>query len=450
MTYTNNEMVTEALNGLPVYEILNAVREEASPYYQRAVTEASAQNIQNVGAGINAGPALQNEFITLLLNGVVNLAMQNPNLSNDLKEFQGEFIPYGKTLQESATDVIEPIQFDEYLAEDKEKEIFKPRVSTRFHVNTREEQYPVSISPVLLQGAFENDTAFLNFVRTTINTLLDSNELGEYVQTVGLLESYYKNNKFYLVETPDVLSGYTDSAVEFIEKIKSISLHMTIGAGNRKFNNQGLRTRTKMEDLHLFLTPEMLSRFEMGVWARAFNLTEAQFKPNIHVVDKFGDSSELQGVMCDKDFFQIHPQLRQFTEAPNARGLYSTHYYSCFDIFSCSDFKNAVAFVSSVPESPVYDVVLPLSAVDIRRGGSLTFGYQIRQTDDEVYTPVFTVEANVGGGELSADTVFDGDTLTIGEDEKNQMLTVKATVTTLDSEGNDVDVVGTSLVKVVK
>ena len=59
MSYVNNEMITNALNGQPVHNILNAVHDEATQYYQNNVTRASVENISATGQGINSNPALQ-------------------------------------------------------------------------------------------------------------------------------------------------------------------------------------------------------------------------------------------------------------------------------------------------------------------------------------------------------------------------------------------------------
>lgn len=454
MTYLNNEMITEALNGQPVYEILNAVRDEAGDYYRRAVPEATATNIQNVGAGINANPALQADFQRLLVMGVVNIAMTTPKLKNDFAWAMGEKIPYGKTIQETAVDVIDPIEFDQYASEDNAKEIFKPNVVTRYYTKNREVQFPTSISKQLLMTAFDSDSAFLGYLKKIMSVLFDSQERSDYITTVLTMESYYKKNKFYVVEMPNVLKGTAQDAESFIERINTIALEMSLGVGTRKYNNQGLVTRTELEELHIIMTPALLSRLKLGVWAKVFNLTEAELKPRIHLVDKFGDSPEIQAVIVDRDFFRIHPNLREMSEEPNGRGLVTTYYWNCFDTFALSDFKNAVVVIDKDLDVPVYDVILPLSNVDIRRGGELTYDYIIRQTDTVNYKPIFTVVKPDGGFELDSATKFDGETLHVSKTEKNTTLQVRATISIEieDEEGNKSTrhIIGRASVNVVK
>lgn len=451
MSYVNNEMITKALNGQPVYEILNAIRDEADPFYQRNVPEATAQNISNTGAGINANPALQNEFLRMLLINVVPIAFSSPELHDDFTQFRGNRVPYGKTLMETAVDVIDPIEFDMYASEFTEKEIFVPKVMTRFYVKNREVQFPLTVSKVQLMTAFENESSFMNFLNSLISTLHASNERSKYQTTLYTLENYYRQNKFYIVEAPNILSGTQSDAENFIETVEWLTLEMGLGDGTREFNNQGLIARTPAEKLHLFITPKMLARFKLGVWAKVFNLSEAEFKPNVHVVRGWSGAPEIQAILCDEDFFKIHPNFEQMTQAENARGLYTTFYLTCFDTYGLSDFKNAIAIIDTPKSDTVYDVVIPVSNADIRRGATVKYFGIVRKverdtTDYEIKWEVLPPE---GGVSLKPSTKFVGDELTVAKDEINSMLRIKASVT-IGSGENATEVASYASVNVVK
>lgn len=453
MSYINNEMVTNALNGQPVHEILNAVWDEAGPYYQRSVTRASFGNISNTGAGINANPALQNEFLSLLITQVLPIAFASPRLVNDYAWARGQRVPYGKTLQETATDVIDPIEFDQYQSEFTEKQIFKPTVATRFYVKNREDQYPLSISKVLLMSAFDSEDSFLRFVADQMNVIQSSDERSKAKYTIATISEYYERGKFKIVEAPNVLNGTAADAENFIEQINTHVLNMNLGEGTREYNNQGFVQRTDANRIHLFITTAMLSRLKLGVWAKVFNLSEAELRPQIHLVKQFGDHPEVQAVIVDEDWFHIHPNFESMTEAQNNRGLYSTFYWTVMEIYAGSDFKNAMVIIDKELEVPVYDVIIPLSSVDIRRGESITYEALIRQTDDVEYTPVWTVEAPDGGVTLKAGTKFDGNVLTVAKDEPNKTLQIKATVTITTGSGETAEthtIVGRAMAKPVK
>lgn len=453
MSYINNEIVTNALNGQPVHEILNAIHDEASEYYRKSVTRASFGNIQATGAGINANPALQNEFLSLLVTQVLPLAFSSPKLVNDYAWARGFRVPWGKTLQDTATDVIEPIEFDQYQSEFTEKQIFKPTVATRFYVKNREDQYPLTISKVLLMSAFDSDESFLRFVADQMNIIHSSDERSKAKYTIATLTEYYEHNKFKIVEAPNVLNGTAADAENFIEQINTHVLNMNLGEGTREYNNQGFVQRTDANRIHLFITTSMLSRLKLGVWAKVFNLSEAELRPQVHLVKQFGDHPEIQAIIVDEDWFHIHPNFESMTEATNNRGLYSTFYWTVMEIYAGSDFKNAMCIIDKPLDVPVYDVIIPLSSADVRRGDSITYDYLIRQTDEVDYVPVFTVEKPDGGVTLSTDTKFTGTTLTVGKDEKNKALQIKATVTVTTGSGESAqthEIVGRAMVKPVK
>lgn len=430
MVYINNEMITNSLNGQPVHEIINAIREEASPFYQKNVTPASFGNIKNTGDGINTNPALQNEFLDLLMTQVVMLTLDSPALRNDFSWAVKQKVPYGKTVEEVATDVIEPIEFDEYLAEFREKEIFKPTIATRFYVMNRQDQYPITISKVGLMNAFENEKSFMEFYRGIIDTLVSSNERSKYHYTVELIENYYEKRKFTIVQAPDVLSGDEKTAANLIETVNTHVLNMGVGQGTRKYNNQGFVRRTDINNVRMVITTRLLSRLKLGVWAKVFNLTEAELKPQIQVVDEFPNHPEIQAVVMDPEMFQIFPNYEEMTSAPNQRGLNITYYLTVFETYAMSDFKNGFVITTEELDNPVYDVIIPMSSMDIRRGESLPYTAIVKSTDDEVYKPVFKVSKPLGSNlPLSSGTKFVDNVLQIDKLEKNTTLEIVASVT---------------------
>lgn len=429
MAYINNEMITNSLNGQPVHDILNAIWDEADNYYQRNVTRATLGNIKNTGDGINVNPALQNQFLNLLMTQVVMISMSSPELKNDFSWAVKQQVPYGKTVEEVATDVIDPIEFDEYLAEFREKEIFKPNVATRFYAMNREDQFPVTVSKPLMANAFENEESFMNFYRGIINTLISSDERSKYMYTMALIEDYHEKQKFTIVEAPDVLNGTDADASKLIEEVNTHVLNMSVGQGTRKYNNQGFVRRTETDQVRMVITTRLLSRLKLGVWAKVFNLTEAELKPRIQVVDEFPNHPEIQAVVLDPEMLQIFPNYKEMTAAQNNRGLYFTYYLNVFETYAMSDFKNGFVITSSTLDTPVYDVIIPLSSTAIRRGEYLPYYAIVKHTDDKTYTPTFSVAAPEGSNvPLSSGTKFDGNKLYVDKLEKNSLLTVTATV----------------------
>ena len=59
-------------------------------------------------------------------------------------------------------------------------------------------------------------------------------------------------------------------------------------------------------------------------------------------------------ILCDKDFFRIHPNFEEMTEEVNVD--YSTFILYLFRHLRLSDFKNAIVITSAEITETVYDV----------------------------------------------------------------------------------------------
>lgn len=426
------------------YDIVNAIRNSASPLFQQYVPLANAENVAEVGHGILLTQAIQNEFITSLVDRIGLVIITKSHLQNHLAKFKKGAMPQGRTIEQIYVDLVKEQLYDPDIAEE---EVFKrelPNVHTLFHERNRQSLYKQTIQDESLRTAFISWGAFGDFVSGIINAIYNSAEVDEYKYMKLLIDNYYSKGLFKVVkiDKPDTET----KAREFIKKARAVYTKMTLPSGSREFNALAVHTRTPEQNVHLLIDADLLATVDVDVLAKAFNMDRSNFLGQVTVVDGFA-STGLEAVMIDSDWFMVYDQLLKMETIRNPQGLYWNYNYHVWQVLSASRFHNAVAFVSDENVPPVTQVIVDPQVASIKQGRSMQLNAFVRTTDGGDFTPVWNVTKSDGSAVTSGTTIDEDGKLTISDTEEGQ-LSVTATVTYLDGE-NEVEVIGEAVVKVI-
>lgn len=427
------------------YDIVNAIRNSQGGAFSKYVPLAHADNVAEVGAGILINQTIQNEFITSLVDRIGLVVIRHASLNNPLKKFKKGQMPLGRTIEEIFVDITKAKKYD---AEDSENTVFKreiPNVKTLFHERNRQDFYEQTIQDDSLKTAFISWGNFEGFVAGIINAIYNSAEVDEYEYMVMLIDNYYSKGLFTIVPVNEP-STSDANAREFVKKVRATAGRMTLPMGSRDFNSLAVRTRTDMNDLHLLIDADLEAQIDVDVLARAFNMDKTDFLGHVTVIDGFA-SSGLEAVLIDKDFYMVYDNLLKMETIRNPKGLYWNYFYHVWQTLSVSRFANAVAFVSG-DVAPVTQVIVDPTIASLRAGKNMQFNAFVRANDGQDHEVVWTVEAS-RDSEISAGTNIDSQgKLTLATAQEGQ-LHIKATVTYLDKNDEEVDVIGESIVTVV-
>ena len=444
-TVLNNLGVSET------YDIVNAIRNE-DPTMAQYVPLANAENVAEVGAALLQSQPLQNNFITSLVDRIGLVVVRSVHLENQLKKFKKGAMPLGRTIEEIFTDITKAQKYD---PEDAENTVFKrtiPNVHTLFHEKNREDVYPQTIQDASLRTAFVSWDTFGTFVTSIITSIYNSAEVDEYAYMKLLIDNYYSKGHFKVVPVTQPESEATSK--EFVKKVKATAKKMTLPSGSRAFNSLGVHTRSDMEDLHLLIDADLEAEIEIDVLAYAFNLSHAEMKSKITIIDGFA-STGLLAVLVDESFFMVYDNLLQLETIRNPKGLYWNYYYHVQQTLSVSRFANAVAFVTG-EVAPITQVIVNPTILALKPTKSFAYKSYIRQTDNEKYDIVWTVEGSQGSSVATGTTISSEGVLTLGANQTGELV-VKATAS-YDKEVDDgaggtttetIDVFGTSIVTVI-
>lgn len=424
------------------YDIMNAIRNSSGDNFQGYVPLANAENVAEIGAGILLTQAIQNEFITSLVDRIGLVVIKTASLQNPLKKFKKGAMPLGRTIEEIFTDITKAKKYD---AEESESKVFQrtmPNVKTLFHERNRQDFYSQTIQDDSLKTAFVSWSNFEGFLGSIINSIYNSAEVDEYEYMRLLVDNYQAKSMFKVVS---VLHPDTETASrEFVKKVRAVARKMSLPNGSRDFNALAVRTRTEMKDLHLIIDADIEAEIDVDVLARAFNMDKTDFLGNVTIIDGFA-STGLVAVLVDSDWFMVYDNLVKMETIRNPRGLYWNYYYHIWQTLSVSRFANAVAFVSGAVKS-VTSVIVDPTIATLKAGQSMELNAYVRQTDTLDHDVVWSITPSAGTTIEAGTAITQEGVLTANSIQTGEIL-VKATVNAGTVEIPD-NVVGEAIISV--
>lgn len=433
------------------YDIMNAIRNEASPQFQNYVPLANKENVAEVGAGIIATKALQNEFITALVERIGKVILRRVSLSNPLSKFKKGEMEYGRTIEEIFTDIADEHMYDPEVAE---SEVFKrevPDVKSLFHEVNREGFFKQTIQDGNLKRAFVSWEEFGDFTASIVAAMYNSDEVHEYRYMMMVVDNFYSKGLFKTEKTNPVIDK--TSATDLVKQIRKHARKMTMTAGTRDYNSMAVHTRSEMDRLHLLITADLEAEMDVEVLASAFNMDKTDFLGKVTIVDKFA-SPGLEAVLIDEDWFMVYDVNLSMEVIRNPQGLYWNYFLHHHQIQSASRFAPAVAFTTDENAAPVTTVILDPQKASIKQGGTMKFNAYVRQTDDVKREIVWDVKTTGSETKRVATTVKDGELVVADNQEGELMVTATVSYDTEVEDGDGstttetTDIVGSSIVHV--
>ena len=308
-----NGQLVRPLTERPNEDILNAIRNQASPDFQRRIPAATKGNVQHSLENMMNFPSLRNEFYDALVNRICGtwfnpLAWQNP-----LAEFKRTAQNYGKTYEEVAVGLIKARVYDpkqEYLGD----EIFgtyKPDVETAFHTVNREEYYPITVNETQLRYAFTSDDGLGQLTSQLMEAPITSDNLDEYLHMVHLFPEYARLGGYYRIHADDVTDqGLADAdmqsrARQLLRKIRQMVNTLPIKPSTR-YNARHMPSVVSRDDLILFMTPEVHAAIDVNALAVLFN--EDYARTNNRIIDITAQDVGIDGFQCiltTREFFFV-------------------------------------------------------------------------------------------------------------------------------------------------
>lgn len=353
-------------------DILNAIRNNATQNYRDYVPKATpdADSIRQIGAIIMDYPALQNEFLSALVNRIGRVLITSKMYDNPWSFFKKGLLEFGETVEEIFVNIAKPFQFDPAVAESN---VFKreiPDVRAAFHIMNYQKYYKATISNDQLRQAFLSWQGISELIAKIVDSMYTGANYDEFQTMKYMLARHILDGHMYPVEIPEVT---TTNMKGIVSAIKGISNKYTFLS--TQYNLAGVATYTAKTDQYMLINSTFDATMDVEVLASAFNMDKAEFAGRRVLVDSFGSldtarlaelfandptyeeigSDELKAldqipaVLVDRDWFMIFDNFYNFTEQYNGEGLYWNYWYHVWKTFSVSPFANNALFIPGTP-----------------------------------------------------------------------------------------------------
>ena len=337
-------------------KVFNVVRENSSKVFMKTVPSATEDNIQTLSNILfnDAYQPMLNEFVTNLINRIGLTIVRNKTYNNPLALLRKGSMPLGTDIQDLYEN---PAQAEQYELSNNEMAklltITDPDTHVAYYRRNRKDMYTKTITRENLQGAFVSWEKFEQYISAITTSLYSGNYIDEFKLTKQLVDGAYDNDKVIVETVTAPVDNATSKA--FVKKVRSmfskLSFPSTDYNAYSKFSGAKgtVTTWTDKDRIILMITADALAEVEVETLAQAFNLSYADMKARIVVVDKF-ENEEIVALLCDEAWFQIYENIMRFDEFYNARVMAWNEYLHVWQTYAICPFANAVVFATAKPK----------------------------------------------------------------------------------------------------
>lgn len=331
--------------------VLNTILANASADYQARVPSATQTNITEVGSAIMSFKAVENEFLSALVNKIALTIVHNKTFRNPLAVLKKGSVPLGRNIEEIYTNPVTGTIYDATGADLLSRNV--PDTKAIYHSMNRQGKYKVTITKAQLMSAFKSYADLEALLNSIVNSIYSGDNLDEFLLMKQLFASAIEGGK--LKTTSVTLPEDEATAKEFVKAVRTVGQAMTFPSSN--FNSyhdinsttdaKPVITWTPIEKQVLILRNDISVNVDVELLARAFNVSYTDLSARTLIVDSFGTDADTYAVLCDESFVRVYDNLMQMENFHNGEGLYDNYIYHHWQTYSLSLFANAVAFVKA-------------------------------------------------------------------------------------------------------
>lgn len=391
---------------------LNRIREISSEIYHQYIPVLDENtDISAFGQPILNYQVVQNEFMSALINRIAATQFEVKYFNNPLRMLEGDRVPFGQAVQDIAVNKIAGRRFNvEDFAGLLAK--YEADVKVQYLEVNSDLQYPVTITRAKLQKAFLSWDNLNAFIDEITNEMYNSAYIDEYNQVRALVTEAYLNNRVQ-IQTVSAVSN-ADTAAAFTEKARELFLNFQ--APSTAYNawskvggaGRPITTWTNPEDIVIIIKNSVRAKLDVAQLAAAFNIEYAQLLGQIISVPDFdiynddgtkhSDGSAIVGIICDKAFFKIREQDRDFSDFWNPNNRTWNLYLNLVKMYATSLFANAVVFATSTPTVPATAITPASATATVKAGEKVTVPFTLTP-----FQATSTVTASTSDTEATAE-----------------------------------------------
>jgi len=326
--------------------ILDAIWAAGTNEYQQTIPATTQGGIAQTMAALQDPANIQfwNMFVSNLIQRIGDTRINQVQFQNPLAPFKRGMLRAGSSIQEIAYHLIKAKGYDQF-AETLLKQ-YPPEIEMKLHQISRQDKFAISINQSQLQQAFLDEYGLNNFINGALAIPTLSDNEAEFRAMLQLIAEYEDAFGFYKINCPDlsVLDATETDAKQFLKLVRATTGKLQFLKG--RYNFAGVPTRSMPNDLYLLATPDVIANIDVEALAGAFNVSMADIKSRVIVVDEFPIQG-CQALLVDKDWFVCADVVFQTNTFYNPETLSTTYYLHHWSILSASALINAIMFTTN-------------------------------------------------------------------------------------------------------
>jgi len=383
-------------------KILNNLRYGMDAEYQIRIPKATQANLREIAELLSNDVSLRNRLIPSLLNKVGLTLYREGVYTNPLAPLKIGMMRFGDSIEEIHTNLVRARTFDPDHGDTHPLGRFTPDTEVFYHTSLPPRIYPISIDDnALLDRGFRDETSLGEYMQSVMNINAESAEWDDYLISRETLTEFANANMdtLYKVQIPDVnASGLTDperttALKQVTEQVRAYSRWITFRS--RLYNPAGRDAVSKFEDLIIFTTPDYEAALDVNVLAFAFNMSMAELKSRVIILDKL-PIPDVKIILMDSAAMILADKRIDTSTQFVASGFY-TNYFLLHDmIASMSRVSNMVLFTLG-QGTPKPVITFTISGIDwlSTSNGSGVAGYDGRYAGfDYIKNETYTLNLN--------------------------------------------------------
>lgn len=291
-----------------------------------------------MGKSTTSYTATANSFINALINKIGRQEYASKTYSNPLAVLKSGFIENASDIEEIYVARLEGLSQNLNGTSNFDKTAND--VKTCYHKQNYSKLYTRTISDKQVRQAFTTSGGVKQLADELIAQLHTGVQYDEYIAMRDNLKDIITREGIKKIQTTVVSDNAT--AKEFMKQLKTVIAKMNF----RSKEYCTFETSSSLDDLILFVKPEMLAELDVELLASAFNVSSVDIKTRVFVVDTFGDETT-QALLIDRGAFKVHPTLYNLETSRNAQGMFTNYHLNVEYIISTSIMYNACVFTTA-------------------------------------------------------------------------------------------------------
>lgn len=367
-------------------EVLNAIRNSASPAFQAATPRVgdNIQDLRDFGKALMDYQPLMNEFVNAI-NRIGLVLITNKMYANPLSAFKRGLLEFGETVEELFVNIAKGFKYNVEISETNQYKRELPDVRSAFHTLNYKTFYKVTVQNEDIRLAFLGWDGVTDLIVKVVDSLYSAAAYDEQNVTLYMLALSLIRGE---LGTANITAADTKGGVLTVKELSNSLTFMST-----KYNEAGVYNFTNKEDQYILINPSYDAAIDVDVLAAAFNISKVEFMGRRVMMPYFSDLDlgriqkllgneyveisreqlmELNSVpiiVLSRDWPMIFDNLFKMTEKYNGEGLYWNYWLHVWKIFSKSPFANAIAIVEG--SSTITSVTVSPGTATLAQGARL-------------------------------------------------------------------------------